>query len=146
MLMTVVLIVDDDQAFVDSLKQVLADKDLNLTLDAAYSSEQTLARIETKPDVDVVIMGVNLPDMDGLETLRKIKQVKPLTEVIMLVEPGTFEQGIKCMKYGAFECMDKKFDIDDLVNKILNGNDKKNQQERKIVEAIAKNISLRRGD
>ncbi len=145
MFMTVVLIVDDNKEFADGLKQKLGERDLSLTLETAYTGEEAIARIQKKPNVDVVIIDMEMTCMDGIEAMQKIKTLRPLTEVIAVADTGTFEKGIECMKQGAFDCMEKSFDLDTLLRNILDANDQKNVHERKIVEAKAKHIGLRRG-
>jgi DNA-binding NtrC family response regulator len=59
-----------------------------------------------------------MPEMDGIETLKEIKKIKPETEVIMLTGHASVEVGIEGMKSGAFNYIMKPFDPDELVKEI----------------------------
>ena len=56
--------------------------------------------------------------MDGIETLRRIKAIYPIVEVIMLTGHATFETAIEGMKLGAFDYLMKPCEIDDLITKL----------------------------
>ena len=78
-----VLIVDDEDDFRETIvKRLNARKILS---EGAANGVQALEVIAAK-DFDVVVLDVKMPDMDGIETLRRIKQMKPAIEVIMLTQ------------------------------------------------------------
>jgi len=83
-------------------------------------------------DFDVVILDVLLPGIDGLETLREIHKLRPLTEVIMLTGHAAPESGIEGMKQGAFDYLRKPCDTEELVSKISDAYERKMQQEKRI--------------
>ena len=66
-----------------------------------------------------------MPGMDGIETLRRIKEVAPLVEVIMLTGHANVEVAIKGMELGAFDYLMKPVDIDDLLYKLQDAYKKK---------------------
>ena len=141
-----VLLVDDEAAFVETLVKRLKKRDLHVV--AAHSGTEALARLgESGPiNIDVVILDVKMPGMDGLETLARIKEEHPLIEVIMLTGHATVESAIEGMKKGAFDYLMKPCDLDILLKKLNEATDKKREHEEKILEARASLISLRRGD
>ena len=75
---------------------------------------------------------VRLPGVDGTEVLRTIKNLKPLTEVIMLTGYGTVEMAIEGMKLGAFDFLMKPCETEDLTVKIDKAHDRKAEQEDRI--------------
>jgi DNA-binding NtrC family response regulator len=141
-----VLIVDDEVAFVETLVKRLAKRDLRVV--AAHSGAEALEKLEASgpSKIDVVILDVKMPGMDGLETLARIKEEHPLIEVIMLTGHATVESAIEGMKKGAFDYLMKPCDLDVLLAKLNEAADKKREHEEKILEARASLISLRRGD
>ena len=141
-----VLLVDDEVAFVETLVKRLAKRDLNVS--AAHSGQEALDTLEASgpAKIDVVILDVKMPGMDGLETLAKIKEQDPLIEVVMLTGHATVESAIDGMKKGAFDYLMKPCDVDVLLDKINQATAKKREHEEKILEAKASLISLRRGD
>lgn len=141
-----VLIVDDEVAFVETLVKRLAKRDLRVI--AAHSGPEALEKLEASgpTKIDVVILDVKMPGMDGLETLARIKEENPLIEVVMLTGHATVESAIDGMKKGAFDYLMKPCDVDVLLEKINEATAKKRQHEEKILEAKASLISLRRGD
>ncbi|HOV88198.1 MAG TPA: response regulator [Syntrophobacteraceae bacterium] len=144
MLKTVVMLVDDEVPFVDTMTRRLGKR--NLSIVTAYSGYEALEKLREKDsNVDVVILDVKMPGMDGIETLRKIKQAHPLVEVIMLTGHATVETGIEGMKLGAFDYLMKPCDIDQLMAKVKEAKNKKTQHEDKITQARIQEITLRRG-
>ena len=144
MVPTVVLLVDDEVPFVEAMSRRL--KKRNLSILTSFSGEEALDKLSTNGNIDVVILDVKMPGMDGIETLREIKKGYPLLEVIMLTGHATVESAIEGMRLGAFDYLMKPCDMDELMAKVTEAKSKKSKQELKIIEARAKEIALRRGD
>ena len=141
-----VLLVDDEVAFVETLVKRLAKRDVRVS--AAHSGQEALDKLaDSGPTkIDVVVLDVKMPGMDGLETLARIKEDHPLIEVIMLTGHATVESAIEGMKKGAFDYLMKPCELNALLEKLNEATDKKREHEEKILEARASLISLRRGD
>ncbi len=141
-----VLVVDDEAAFVDALARRLGRRGLKVA--TATGGQEALDLLEEggATATDVVILDVKMPGMDGLETLRRIKERHPMVEVIMLTGHATVESAIEGMKRGAFDYLMKPCDMEILVAKLNQARDRKRDHETKILEARATLIALRRGD
>lgn len=141
---TVVLLVDDEVPFVETMTKRLGVRDL--TVLTAFSGLEALEKLEKEKSVDVIVLDVKMPGMDGIDTLREIKARYPLVEVVMLTGHGTIETAIEGMKLGAFDYLLKPTNIDQLMAKIQEAKKKKKTHEDKILQARLQEISLRRGD
>ncbi len=137
-----VLLVDDEVGFVETMTKRLTKRNLSVT--AAHSGKDALKVLDDNETIEVVILDVKMPGMDGIETLREIKTRFPLTEVIMLTGHATVETGIEGMKLGAFDYLMKPCDMDVLMEKVGEGAAKKRGHEDKIVQARVKEITNRR--
>jgi DNA-binding NtrC family response regulator len=104
----------------------------------AFSGHESLEKLENNRNLEVVVLDVQMPGMDGIETLRAIKKAYPLVEVIMLTGHVTVESAIEGMKAGAFDYMIKPCDLEQLVLKVEQATKKKRDHEEKIREAKVK--------
>ena len=136
-----VLLVDDEVPFVETISKRLIKRDLNIS--AAFSGMEALEKLKKEPDIEVVILDVKMPEMDGIETLREIKKQRPLIEVIMLTGHATVETGLEGMRLGAFDYLLKPCDMDILLQKVEEAAQKKRKHEEKIIEARMKEITGR---
>jgi DNA-binding NtrC family response regulator len=136
-----VLLVDDEVGFVETITKRLTKRELKIA--SAFSGEEALKYFEKDDSIEVVILDVKMPGMDGIETLKHIKAKYPLTEVIMLTGHATVENGIEGMKMGAFDYLMKPCDMEQLVSKVGEAAAKKRQHEDKIVQARIKEITNR---
>ncbi len=110
-----VLIVDDEDDFRETIvKRLNARK---IFAEGAASGIKALEVLETK-DFDVIVLDVKMPDMDGIETLRHIKKLKPEIEVIMLTGHASVEFGLKGMQLGAFDYVMKPAPLNELLDTI----------------------------
>ena len=142
MSLVTILLVDDEVPFVETMTKRLTRR--NLDVYQAYNGLEGLEQLEKKPNIEVVILDVKMPGMDGNETLKMMKMKFPLVEVIMLTGHATVESGIEGMKQGAFDYLVKPCDLDLLVSKVKEAAAKKRQHEEKIVQARIKEITSRR--
>ena len=111
------LIVDDERSFGNIVSQRLRQR--GITASAVTSGPEALQRLaQTQQHIEVVVLDLILPGMDGIETLRSIKKTTPLVEVVMLTGHATIDSAIEAMKAGAVDYLTKPFDIDQLVEKI----------------------------
>ena len=124
-----VLLVDDETEFLETLVKRLRKRRLDAL--AATSGEQALGLLEDHP-VDVVVLDVKMPGMDGIETLRVIKKRHPLVEVIMLTGHANMEVAIQGMELGAFDYLMKPMEIDELLYKLQDAYKKRLIQQDKI--------------
>ena len=103
----------------------------NITATGVESGEKALEALEIH-DVDVVVLDVKMPGMDGIETLREIKNRSPIVEVIMLTGHANLEVAIQGMEYGAFDYLMKPISIDELLYKLEDANQKRRLHMEKI--------------
>jgi len=106
-----ILIVDDEGGVRESLRMVLKER---FDTVPANSGEEALAVLEQGP-VDLVLLDIIMPGIDGLEALERIKQAPRAPQVIMLTATKTVKTAVQAMKLGAFDYITKPFDIDELL-------------------------------
>jgi CheY-like chemotaxis protein len=111
-----VLLVDDEERFVLNLAKLLRGRGFDVA--TACDGAAGVAAVQKNNGFDVVLLDVKMPGMDGIETLCKIKEVSPDTEVLMLTGHANVETGIEAMRAGALDYLMKPCDIEDLVAKI----------------------------
>lgn len=124
-----VLLVDDEEAFVQTLAKRLTLRRFNVY--SASRAERVFAALE-KHLIDVVVLDVKMPDLDGIEATQTIKTDHPLIEIILLTGHASLEASLEGMKKGAFDYLLKPVNIDELVYKIEDAHRKKVLQEEKI--------------
>jgi DNA-binding NtrC family response regulator len=137
-----ILLVDDEKPFVETLMKRLNKRDIEIL--AAYNGQEALDRLSEDDGIEVVILDIKMPVMDGMTALKEIKSLHPLVEVIMLTGHATVETGIDGMKEGAFDYLMKPCDMEQLIVKVQEAAERKRKQEQKIMEARVQAITLRR--
>ncbi len=117
---TRILIVDDETAIRESLKDWLLED--GYTIDLASCGEDAVAMAEKK-NWDIILLDLKMPGMDGLETMEKLKEARPETEILMMTAFATIDTAVKAIKQGAFDYLVKPFDPDEVdmqIKKIVN--------------------------
>ncbi|HTY24679.1 MAG TPA: response regulator [Desulfomonilaceae bacterium] len=117
-----VMLVDDEKDFLETLCKRLTKRKLDVT--SATGGREAITKIESVP-IDVVVLDVRMPDMDGIETLKRIKKIKPSVEVIMLTAHADLEVAMEGMELGAFDYLMKPIEIDELLYKLQDAYKKK---------------------
>ncbi|RLC00550.1 MAG: response regulator [Deltaproteobacteria bacterium] len=138
-----VMLVDDEVGFVETMTKRLKKRDLEVI--TAFSGKEALETLAEHHNVDVVILDVKMPGMDGIETLKKMKVAHPLIEVIMLTAHATVESAIEGMRFGAFDYLMKPCAMEELMGKVHEATRKKRNHDEKIQEAHIKEILAKRG-
>jgi DNA-binding NtrC family response regulator len=133
-----ILIVDDEKEFVEALSERLTMRNYNVS--TAFSGEDAISKVKGH-NYDVVILDVSMPGLGGVETLREIKKIKPLTEVIMLTGHATVDTAISGLKLGASEYLLKPCDTQELIDKIDQAYKKKTEKQEQVWEKRVKEIS-----
>src|SRR3954465_1019746 len=111
-----VLICDDDQGMRDTIAAILR-RDYRILTVPSGESALTLLKQE---DVDVVLLDVRLPGINGFDVLRIVKENYSLVECIMISAINEVETAVQAMKYGAYHYITKAFDYDELRSLVRN--------------------------
>jgi two-component system response regulator CpxR len=106
-----VLLVDDEWQFVEALAERLQLRGFNALV--AYDGPSALDLLE-QGGVRLVVLDLRMPDMDGLEVLRRIKERWPKTQVIIATGHGDEEDRRQCLELGAFAFLSKPLNIKEL--------------------------------
>ncbi len=123
------LFVDDETEYLQTAIKRMKKRGMDVT--GVSSGSEALA-ILSEQAMDVVVMDMRMPGMDGIQALREIKQRYPLVEVIMLTGHASMEAAIQGMELGAFDYLMKPIDIDELIYKIQDAFQKRQLQIKKI--------------
>ncbi len=117
-----VLIVDDEERFLKTATATLERRGFEVT--AANSGPKALDLIR-KGDIDVVVLDVKMPQMNGNEVLHEIKIINPNIEVIMLTGHGTLRSALIALRDHVYEYLTKPCDMETLAETIRNAFQKK---------------------
>ncbi len=114
-----ILIVDDEESVRYSFRKLFREPDFQV-IEAGNGIEALKIFPAEMPDL--VVLDIEMPAMNGLDTIQKIKAISPITPVLIITAFGTTERVIKAMKYGAYDYLEKPFDIPrlkELINEAL---------------------------
>lgn len=117
-----ILLVDDEVDFLEIMEERLTARGIEVS--TSSSAEDALARIENDL-FDAVILDLQMPGMNGLEALKRIKERRPEIQVILLTGHATVEKGVEAIKLGAMDFVEKPADLEVLGEKIAKAHKKK---------------------
>jgi DNA-binding NtrC family response regulator len=106
-----ILIVDDEEIVIKSCLRILAGDEFQV--ESVQDGREALKKIEENP-YDVVILDIMMPNIDGLEVLRRVKETHPNVDVIMITGLSQVDTAVQAMKLGAFDYISKPFEPDEL--------------------------------
>lgn len=110
-----ILLVDDEEEFINVLTQRLEVRGLKVT--SATRGQDAVDLIGSQI-FDIIVLDLAMPGMDGLETLKKIKEKDADAEIVMLSGQGSIKSGVEAMKLGAEDFLEKPVDLNDLLKRI----------------------------
>jgi len=116
-----VLLVDDEEEYASVLSERLTQRGMEMV--TAVRGDEAIAALEEEV-VNVALVDVMMPGMNGLELLQQIKRLRPSVEVILLTGQGSTRDGVAGMRLGAFDYLDKLEGIESLVAKIKAASEK----------------------
>jgi DNA-binding NtrC family response regulator len=117
-----VLLVDDEPHFVKLLAERLAGRGFNV--ETAGGGTEAIDRAKEE-SYDAIVLDLLMPEMDGLETLKQLKEINPDLQVILLTGHGTIDKGVEAIKLGAMDFVEKPADFKELLEKIKKAKDKR---------------------
>jgi len=130
-----IMLVDDEERFLSTTKKLVERKGYEVL--TATSGTEALETLKHHI-IHVVILDVKMPGLDGVATLKEIKRLFPVVEVIMLTGHATVESAVDGLKSGAFDYVMKPCDINDLLQKANEAFEKREKMEEKIRMAQAR--------
>ena len=117
-----VLLVDDEKEYLEIMSERMRARDIEVT--TSTSAREALDMIATE-SYDAVIMDFMMPEMNGIEALKAIKEKNPEMQIILLTGHATVEKTVEAMKAGAMDLIEKPADLDALSEKIKNAHNQK---------------------
>ena len=125
------LLVDDEVIFANNMARLLNNRGYQTTV--VNSGQSALERL-TERRFDVIVLDLKMPGLDGIATLRGIKDCHPTTEVLILTGHGAVDSALEAIKLGAYDYLAKPCEIEDLVAKIEAAFGRKDQLEKAEME------------
>jgi DNA-binding NtrC family response regulator len=132
-----VLLVDDEQDFLDSLAERMRARGMDVT--TTTSAEEAIKKAETE-SYDAIVLDLMMPEMDGIEVLQAIKEKRPDVGIILLTGYATLDKGIEAMKMGAMDFVEKPADLKVLSEKIKEARAQKMVLAEKRIQEKVKRI------
>ena len=118
-----ILFVDDDADFAAGCMRWFQRNGHQVT--HTISGQDGIARCE-KRDFDIAVLDWNLPGLNGLELIQRMRDANPETEVIVLTGEGTIEKAVESMRRGVFDFLSKPFPMDELERRCLGALERRN--------------------
>lgn len=123
-----ILLVDDEKVFAGNMCRLLESR--GYVVSPVYDGESALSALEER-SFDVVVLDLKMPGMDGIATLKEIKRLNLMTEILILTGHGSIDTALKAIKLGAYDYLSKPCEIDEFVDKIEGAWVKKDTVEKK---------------
>lgn len=137
-----VLIVDDEVEFGRVLSERMEAR--GLSADTAESGMRAIEMIENRA-YDAVILDLMMPEMDGIETLKRLLEINPDLQIILLTGRATMDKGIEAVKLGAVEFLEKPADMNTLMEKIEAAQAKKMELDEGRLDDMISDLMKKKG-
>lgn len=124
------LLVDDERPFIETLAKRLLQR--GHAVACAFSGAEALERLEQDQTIDIVVLDVKMPGLDGVQTVEILKQKHPLVEVLMLTGHATVRSAIEAMQHGAYDYLTKPCELEDLLAKAASAAARKKDRQDQI--------------
>jgi two-component system nitrogen regulation response regulator NtrX len=124
-----ILIIDDERGIRSSLKGILEDEGYSIT--TANTGEDCLRLVE-RQNFDLVLLDIWLPEIDGIEVLKKIKTMDENPQVVMISGHGTVETAVRATKLGAYDFLEKPLSLEKVILTVKNALRQKKLEEENI--------------
>jgi DNA-binding NtrC family response regulator len=125
------LIVDDEEQFLNSISKSLEVRDFNVI--AVNRGEKAIEAARNTP-IDVALVDLKMPGIDGEDTLKKLKAEHQWMEVIILTGHGTIDSAVECTRSGAYSYLQKPCDLNLLLEALRSAYKKKIMNKKNIAE------------
>ena len=126
-----ILIVDDEEQFLESISKSLQVRDFNVI--AVNRGEKAIEAARKNP-IDVALVDLKMPGINGEETLKALKAEHQWMEVVILTGHGTIDSAVECTRSGAYSYLQKPCSMDELLESLKDAYKKKVMNKRKIEE------------
>jgi len=126
-----VLLIDDDRTLLEYLAKRL-ERD-GFSVRSTFSGEEAL-EIVIREDFDVAVVDLRMPGIDGVETQKRLKEILPLLQCVVLTGYGSIETALKSGQQGAYEYLLKPIDYESLLEAIRGAWNRKSELEREQAE------------
>jgi DNA-binding NtrC family response regulator len=137
-----VLLVDDEEEFVATLATRLETR--GLKVDVAHSGEAAIEKVKEK-SFDAILLDLAMPGMDGIETLKRLRELNPDSQVVLLTGRATVKTATEAMREGALDLLEKPVDIEVLVEKIDEASTNKTRLSDQRIEEKISDILRKKG-
>ncbi|MEA1969480.1 MAG: response regulator [Thermodesulfobacteriota bacterium] len=125
------LIVDDEEDFLHSITKSLEVRAFNVI--AVNRGDKAIEAAKKNP-VDIALVDLKMPGINGEETLRALKKEHQWMEVVILTGHGTIDSAVECTKIGAFSFLQKPCELDELLETLKNAFKKRVMNRKNIAE------------
>ena len=137
-----ILIVDDEPAILDTLAVILQDEGYEVS--PATDGQEALKLVGAEPAPDLVLLDIWMPELDGIETLRRMMEMRPRPLVVMMSGHGSIESAVKAIKLGAYDYIEKPLSLEKvtlLVRHALHER-KLEQENRSLKERAGRRVKM----
>ncbi|MFO0706189.1 MAG: sigma-54 dependent transcriptional regulator [Nitrospira sp.] len=136
-----ILIVDDEAAILTSLRSILEDEGYEV---AVASSGAEALKIYTTDPPDLMILDIWMPEMDGLETLKRVKEFVPTAQVMMMSGHGSIETAVRAIKLGAYDYIEKPLSLENVTLRVKHALDqyRLEQENRTLKTRVQRKFEL----
>lgn len=136
-----ILVVDDEESIVSSLSSILQDEGYDVSV--ARNGMEALKIYATDPP-DLMLLDIWMPEMDGLETLRRVKELVPTAQVMMMSGHGSIETAVKAIKLGAYDYIEKPLSLENVTLRVKHALDqyRLEQENRSLRTKVERKFEL----
>lgn len=136
-----ILVVDDEESILASLSSILEDEGYEVTV--GKSGADALRAYTTDPP-DLMLLDIWMPDLDGLETLRRVRELVPTAQVMMMSGHGSIETAVKAIKLGAYDYIEKPLSLENVTLRVKHALDqyRLEQENRSLRTKVQRKFEL----
>ena len=121
-----ILVVDDEESILTSLSNILRDEGYEVAV--AKSGTEAMRAYMTDPP-DLMILDIWMPGMDGMETLRRVRELTPTAQVMVMSGHGSIETAVKAIKLGAYDYIEKPLSLESITLRVKHALDQHRLEE-----------------